>query len=75
MPSLGVITVRSGGIGSFFLSVEAVSSWVRVGEVGREPWGDVRGVGVRDMAQLGVFRPADDNLLEWSIGRVKGKTV
>ena len=67
--------VRRGGIGSFFLFAGVVSSWVKVGEVGRDPRGDVRGVGVRDMAQLGVFRPADDNLLEWSIGRVKGKTV
>ena len=56
--------VRRGGIGSFFLFAGVVSSWVRVGEVGREPWGDVRGVGVRDMAQLGVFRSTDDNLLE-----------
>ena len=56
--------VRRGGIGSFFLVAGVVSSWVRVGEVGREPWGDVRGVGVRDMARLGVFRPTDDNLLE-----------
>ena len=65
--------VRRGGIGSFFLFAGVVSSWVRVGEVGREPWGDVRGVGVRDMAQIKVVRPADNNLLGWSIEEIKRK--